>query len=126
MSGHDDGSSSGGGGDDEGHIRLWLIDTKPTVDLATGRVLDDQSATGANQTVEVFRVTGGRKATGLKHLESFWDPSVVKTPNRVAAVGDDTNAFWVTNDIGHSESRWVSDDEPTPSGTRLTNSVLPA
>ncbi|KAK8092977.1 hypothetical protein PG999_014564 [Apiospora kogelbergensis] len=99
MSGHDD---------DDGETRLWLIDVKPSVDLATGRVLDDQSAVGANQTVEVFRTTGGRKATSLEHLESFWAPSLIKTPNRVAAVGDGTNAFWVTNDLGHSESHLKS------------------
>ncbi|KAK7946893.1 uncharacterized protein PG986_011214 [Apiospora aurea] len=97
MSGHDDGA--------DGEVRLWLIDVKPSVDLATGRVLEDQTATGGNQTVEVFRTVGGREATALEHLESFWDP-LIMTPNRVAAVGDDTNAFWITNDLGHSQSSW--------------------
>ncbi|KAK8073507.1 hypothetical protein PG994_004406 [Apiospora phragmitis] len=103
MSGHDD--------DDDGEVRLWLIDAKPSVDPATGRVLEDQAAAGGNQTVEVFRTTGGRKAKGLAHLDSFSHP-LIMTPNRVAAVGDDTNAFWITNDLGHSESRWKRNISP--------------
>ncbi|KAK8102531.1 Serum paraoxonase/arylesterase 1 [Apiospora sp. TS-2023a] len=97
MSGHDD--------DAEGGVRLWLIDVKPSVDPATGRVLEDQSASGGNQTVEVFRTVGGRKATELEHLETFSHP-LIMTPNRVAAVGDETNAFWVVNDHGHSKNQW--------------------
>lgn len=90
-----------GSDDPDGGVRLWLIDVKPSVDPATGRVLEDQSASGGNQTVEVFRAVGGRRATGLAHLETFAHP-LIRTPNRVAAVGDATNAFWVVNDHGHS------------------------
>ncbi|KAK8024378.1 hypothetical protein PG993_012444 [Apiospora rasikravindrae] len=105
MSGHDGDSADGG------EVRLWLIDAKPSVDLATGRVFEDQTAAGGNQTVEVFRAIGGRQATALEHLESFWDP-LIMTPNRIAAVGDETNAFWVTNDLGHSQSRWKRNLSP--------------
>ncbi|KAK8068240.1 hypothetical protein PG996_007352 [Apiospora saccharicola] len=97
MSGHDD---------PDGSVRLWLIDVKPSVDPVTGRVLEDQSASGGNQTIEVFQTVGGHKVAELEHLETFSHP-LIMTPNRVAAVGDETNAFWVVNDHGHSLNQWI-------------------
>ncbi|KAK6857178.1 serum paraoxonase arylesterase [Apiospora arundinis] len=91
-------------------IRLWLVNAKPSVDPATGRLLpDDRQA--ANQTVEVFTMSNAPGAVKLEHLQSFWDP-LIRTPNRVAAVGDATNDFWVTNDLGHSESSWKRNLSP--------------
>ncbi|KAK8876954.1 Serum paraoxonase arylesterase [Apiospora arundinis] len=98
------------GHDANQQIRLWLVNAKPSVDPATGRLLpDDRQA--ANQTVEVFTMSGAPGTVKLEHLQSFWDP-LIRTPNRVAAVGDATNGFWVTNDLGHSESSWKRNLSP--------------
>ncbi|KAH8651090.1 hypothetical protein BX600DRAFT_99396 [Xylariales sp. PMI_506] len=86
----------GGVDDKDGEIRLWVINVKPSVDLTTGEFSDNYK-TGGNTTVELFRT--GPKATKLDHVKTFWDSQIV-TPNRIAPVGGETNAFYFTNDHG--------------------------
>lgn len=87
------------GRDDEstdGTISLWVVNTKPTVDLVSGELLD-QSVSGANATIELFRT--GPAATKLEHVKTFAH-SQLATPNNVAAVGGTVTSFYYTNDHG--------------------------
>lgn len=90
--------------DADGSVRLWLINMKPSVDAETGAFLD-HSKVGGNTTIELFRT--GRKAEKLEHIRTFANPQIV-TPNRVAAIGGETNAFYFTNDHGTVKTGLVS------------------
>lgn len=82
--------------DADGTIRLWIPDLKPSVDPVTGEILD-QTKVGGNTTVELFRT--GSRAAELTHVKTFAHAQI-SSPNRVAAVGGDSNAFYYTNDHG--------------------------
>lgn len=97
LSGIDDAS--------DGSIRLWIVNSAPSFDHATGQLLD-QHAVGGNLTVEVFR-TDKEKATSLRHVQTFAHPKLI-SPNRVAPMGDETNDFWYTNDHGPHKTGIVS------------------
>ncbi|ORY58393.1 uncharacterized protein BCR38DRAFT_377014 [Pseudomassariella vexata] len=85
------------GSDDEpGDIRLWVINTKPSVDPITGEFLDN-SKVGANSTVELFKTGAG--ATTLEHIKTFFH-SQIATPNKVTALGGPHDGFYYTNDHG--------------------------
>ncbi|KAH7041507.1 uncharacterized protein B0I36DRAFT_371677 [Microdochium trichocladiopsis] len=82
--------------DADGSVRLWVVNSSPSADHTTGKLLD-QAKVGGNLTVEVFRT--GPKSESLDHIYTFSHSGLV-TPNRVAPVGDETNDFWFTNDHG--------------------------
>lgn len=75
-------------------IELLLVNNRPTVDPATGKLLD-QTVVGANSTIEVFET--GSQAVGMKHVRTFAGANV-STPNNIAALSSD--AFYFTNDRG--------------------------
>ncbi|KAK6213937.1 hypothetical protein QIS74_09939 [Colletotrichum tabaci] len=75
-------------------IELLLVNNRPTVDPATGNLLD-QTVVGANSTIEVFET--GSQAVGMKHVRTFAGANV-STPNNIAALSSD--AFYFTNDRG--------------------------
>ncbi|KAH9907552.1 hypothetical protein F4778DRAFT_769028 [Xylariomycetidae sp. FL2044] len=82
--------------DADGSIRLWIPNLKPSVDTATGALLD-QHKFGANSTIELFRT--GPRAEKLEHIRTFAHTQI-GNPNRIAAVGGDSNSFYYTNDHG--------------------------
>jgi hypothetical protein len=82
--------------DEDGSARLWIINTKPSVDSVTGEFLDNNKV-GANTTVELFRARP--QAAEMEHIKTFAHPQIA-SPNRIAAVGGQTNAFYFTNDHG--------------------------
>ena len=88
---------------DEG-IKLYFTNNRPSVDALTGELLDE-SAVGANATVEVFET--GPKATQMKHVRTYAHKHIV-TPNNVApaSVGDD--GIYITNDHGQHKLGLVS------------------
>ncbi|KAH8199844.1 hypothetical protein TruAng_006014 [Truncatella angustata] len=89
-------SGFSGSDDEDGSVRLWVVNLKPSVDPVTKDFLD-HAKFGANTTIELFRT--GSKAEKLDHLKTFVHPQIVN-PNRVAAVGGNSNAFYFTNDHG--------------------------
>jgi arylesterase / paraoxonase len=90
--------------DEDGGIRLWAVNSRPSVDPATGDLLDNKKI-GANTTIELFRT--GRAAEKLEHIKTFAHPQIVN-PNRIAAVGGKTDAFYFTNDHGTAKVGLVS------------------
>lgn len=80
---------------EDGSIELLLTNFRPSVHASTRQVLPDQAATGANATIERFRVLS--QENKLEHLETFFDQAIA-TPNRVAAVAG--SGFYITNDHG--------------------------
>lgn len=86
----------GGVDDEDGSVRLWVLNGKPSVDPVTGELLDNAEI-GANTTVELFRARP--QAADLEHLRTFVHPQIA-TPNRVAPVGGKSDAFYFTNDHG--------------------------
>lgn len=92
------GTTSADGSD----INLWLINNRPSVDAATGEVLDN-TIVGANSTIDVFSTAPG--VDFMKHVKTFADPQIA-TPNNVAVQKD--GGFFFTNDHGLHKSGWVS------------------
>jgi arylesterase / paraoxonase len=90
--------------DKDGSIRLWIVNDRPSLDIAKGEFLD-QARFGANATIELFRA--GPNANQMKHLKTFSHEQIA-TPNRIAPVGGRTDAFYFTNDHGTSKVGWVS------------------
>ncbi|KAF3767168.1 calcium-dependent phosphotriesterase [Cryphonectria parasitica EP155] len=84
---------------DDGSIELFVTNFRPSVDHATGQVLSDQAAVGANGTIEVFRF--GPHAETLEHVRTLADP-VITSPNRVAAV--EGTGLYITNDHGQQKT----------------------
>ncbi|KEF60799.1 uncharacterized protein A1O9_02361 [Exophiala aquamarina CBS 119918] len=84
------GTTSADGSD----INLWLINNRPSVDAATGEVLDN-AIVGANSTIDVFSTTPG--AESMKHVKTFANPQIA-TPNNLAVQKD--GGFFFTNDHG--------------------------
>lgn len=83
------GSESGDG------IELYVTNFRPSVDPSTGQIFPDQTATGANATIEVFRA--GERVDTLDWVHTIADAEI-NTPNRVAAVSN--HGIYVTNDHG--------------------------
>ncbi|KAK6079508.1 hypothetical protein SCUP234_05677 [Seiridium cupressi] len=79
---------------EDGSIRLWVINLKPSLNTTTGELLD-QPKVGANVTVELF--TTSSKAETLEYVKTFAHPQII-SPNRIAPVGGDSEAFYFTND----------------------------
>ena len=92
-------------------FRIWAVNHRPPLDAATGALVADASATGANSTVEVFETDSG--VTELRHLKTFAHP-VIATPNRVAGVPGDEKGlgFYFTNDKGQTKTGWKHDLSP--------------
>ncbi|KAF7525450.1 hypothetical protein G7054_g11091 [Neopestalotiopsis clavispora] len=88
--------------DKDGSIRLWIVNDRPSLDIAKGEFLD-QARFGANATIELFRA--GPNANQMKHLKTFSHEQIA-TPNRIAPVGGRTDAFYFTNDHGTSKVGW--------------------
>lgn len=83
--------------DGEHRVELLVINNRPALDPVTGTPLMDQSAVGADSTIEVFEVRGS-KAEEMIHVRSLAD-ELIATPNRVAVIGG-TKGFYATNDHG--------------------------
>jgi len=81
--------------DGEENVELFLVNAKPSVDPATGKIIAQETA-GANSTVEHFTVSG-RGSSKMKHVRTFADGQIA-TPNNIAAV--DQESFYYTNDHG--------------------------
>lgn len=79
-----------------GAIDLYLNNQLPTVDPTIGHPVDN-TQTGANATIEVFRITNPQTATAATHITTYHDPHIA-TPNRVAPTAN--GAFYLTNDHG--------------------------
>lgn len=82
------------GVDRDDHVELYLVNNRPSVDIATGAILN-QEEIGANSTIEHFRVD--TQAEEAKFLRTFIDPHIT-TPNNIATRGD--GSFYFTNDHG--------------------------
>lgn len=93
-----------GSDDEDGTIRLWINNLKPSIDEITGEFLN-QAKHGANATIELFRT--GPQAQNIVHVRTFSHPQIAN-PNRVAAVGGTTDAFYFTNDHGTVKTGLVS------------------
>lgn len=96
-----------------GLVRLFIINTKPFADAATGAPAGDHHATGANTTIELFSVAAG--SSELRHVRTYAD-ELIATPNRVAPMSD--GSFYFTNDHGLKKVGLVSYNRqhstPTP------------
>lgn len=90
--------------DEDGNVRLWIINLKPSVNSTTGEFLD-HSKVGANTTIELFRTA--RRAKELEYIKTFAHPQIA-SPNRIAAVGGNKDAFYFTNDHGTAKTGLVS------------------
>jgi hypothetical protein len=101
---------------DDGAIRLWVVNHKPSVDAATGELLD-QPKVGANSTIELF--TTGPKAETLEYVKTFASPQIA-SPNRVAAVGGDGEGVYFTNDHGTAMIGLVSESGSGSWAVKLT------
>ena len=87
--------------DANGDLRLWVTNSKPSVDAETGEFLDN-CRVGANTTVELFRLPAGT-TDEVEHVRTYYHP-LISTPNRVTPViKEDKNDFWVTNDHGQEK-----------------------
>ncbi|SPN98456.1 related to serum paraoxonase/arylesterase [Cephalotrichum gorgonifer] len=82
----------------EDRVELLVVNSRPSIDSATGLLFPDQAAVGGNSTVELFEVRGPR-AEGMTHVHTFADASVT-TPNNVALAGGNSREFYTTNDHG--------------------------
>jgi hypothetical protein len=74
-----------------GAVRLWLVNMRPSVDES--KALVDQSAVGANSTVEVFDVQPG--SDEMVHVRTVADRSTWSL-NNLALDGE--GGFYYTND----------------------------
>lgn len=84
------------GVDHPDHIDLYLNNNRPSIDVASGELLDNEKV-GANSTIELFRVSKSSPALNAEHVKTFIDPQIA-TPNRVAPTG--SGPFYFTNDHG--------------------------
>lgn len=92
---------------DDGAVRLFVVNTRPSIDPSTGKYATDQASIGANATIEVFesRKNGVGSSHALNHLFTIASPNI-STPNRVAVLGSE--GFYITNDHGKAKSGGVS------------------
>jgi hypothetical protein len=78
---------------DRDTIQFYFVNERPPVGAFNNVI--DATKSGANSTIEIFEMTRGEEQ--MRHLRTVWS-SEVRTPNRVAALGDGSGAFLVTND----------------------------
>ena len=78
---------------DDGTTRFYFVNQRPPV--GTSNNIIDASEIGANSTVEIFEMPKGQ--TEMQHVRTILS-SEIWTPNRVAAIGDKSGAFLLTND----------------------------
>jgi arylesterase / paraoxonase len=86
-------------------IQLWLVNAQPSIDVERGQFLDN-TAVGANSTIEVFELEPGSEA--VRHVRTFADAQIA-TPNNVAVMPD--GGFFFTNDHGPHKVGLVSGSE---------------
>lgn len=91
------------GSEVEDGIELYVTNFRPSIDPLTGQAFPDQAATGANATIEVFRV--GAEEGAIEWVRTIVD-AAISTPNRVAAVPG--HGIYVTNDHGSRKIGVVS------------------
>jgi hypothetical protein len=82
------------GVDREDHVELWLVNNRPSIDVATGALLDAVEV-GANSTIEHIRVN--TELEEVQFIKTYLDPHIT-TPNNIATRGD--GSFYITNDHG--------------------------
>lgn len=84
---------------EDGSVELFVTNFRPSIDPLTGRIAANQAATGANTTIEVFKLQHGSKV--LEHVRTVTDP-LIATPNRVAAV--EGRGLYISNDHGQTKT----------------------
>lgn len=93
---------------DDRTVELYVTNFRPSVDPATGQALPDQTSTGANATIEVFKV--GRSTDEAPGPRLDWVRTIadeaIRMPNRVAVVPG--GGIYVTNDHGSHKIGLVS------------------
>lgn len=79
-------------------MRFWLVNHRPPVDLATGKVLEDATDVGANSTIEVYDLdlTQSPQAQSLIHVKTIASDAII-SPNNLVIIDDD-GSFLFTND----------------------------
>lgn len=87
----------------DGSVELYVTNLRPSIDVSSGQVLPDQSTTGANASIEVFKTSADAQA--LDWMATFSDP-MISTPNRLAVV--EGRGLYVTNDHGQRKKGVVS------------------
>lgn len=85
----------------DGTIELLLVNNKPSINTATGELLDNAQA-GANTTIEQF-VTAPDVDVLIHQATHAHDR--IATPNNVA--WDGAESFYLTNDHGRNKVGWV-------------------
>ncbi|KAI2475439.1 hypothetical protein Ptr902_13125 [Pyrenophora tritici-repentis] len=78
---------------DDGTTRFYFVNQRPPV--GPSQAIIDASELGANSTIEIFELKKGWDE--MQHIRTILSPDIW-TPNRVAAIGDKSGAFLVTND----------------------------
>lgn len=78
---------------DESTIQFYFVNQRPPV--GPSNEIIDASKTGDNSTVEIFEMKRGQDT--MRHVRTIFS-SAIWTPNRIAALGDGSGAFLVTND----------------------------
>ncbi|RMZ70047.1 serum paraoxonase arylesterase [Pyrenophora seminiperda CCB06] len=78
---------------DDGTTRFYFINQRPPVGIYNKII--DASKIGANSTIEIFEMKKGQD--NMQHVRTIFS-NEIWTPNRVAALGDKSGAFLVTND----------------------------
>jgi hypothetical protein len=102
---------------DDNTMRFYFVNQRPPVGAFNNII--DATKIGANSTIEIFETRKGEEA--MRHVRTIWNDQIW-TPNRVAAVGDGSGAFLVTND--HSvKVGWVRKAHPFPSTHALNTST---
>ncbi|KAF6845312.1 serum paraoxonase arylesterase [Colletotrichum musicola] len=82
----------------DGTVELLLVNNRPPIDPATGKLLEKASG-GANSTIELFRT--GPAATEMEHVRT-WANANISTPNRIVHTSSDS--FYFTNDHGDAKT----------------------
>ena len=88
------------------HVELYLVNNRPSLDLTTG-ALADQKLTGANSTIELFKIYP--EAERVDFIKTYAH-SQIATPNNIAALGD--GSFYFTNDHGRNKVGWRHEYSP--------------
>jgi hypothetical protein len=78
---------------DDNTIQFYFVNQRPPVGPSYDII--DASKTGDNSTVEIFEMKRGEET--MRHVRTIFS-NEIWTPNRVAALGDGSGAFLVTND----------------------------
>lgn len=87
--------------DRDDHVELYLVNNQPSVNLTTG-TLADQKVTGANSTIEHFKVY--LEAEEVKFVKTYAHEEIA-TPNNIAPLPDGSG-FYITNDHGRHKTGW--------------------